>query len=62
MGLDYVVVTSVDRDDLDDQGAGHFAECIPRQIRAKNPNTLVEVLIPDFSGDPKDTNCHRRTT
>ena len=52
MELDYVVVTSVDRDDLDDQGAGHFAECI-RQIRIKNPNTLVEVLIPDFSGDPE---------
>ena len=50
MELDYVVVTSVDRDDLADQGAGHFAECI-RQIRLKNPSTLVEVLIPDFSGD-----------
>lgn len=47
--LDYVVVTSVDRDDLEDQGAGHFAACI-REIRARNPRTLVEVLIPDFSG------------
>jgi lipoyl synthase len=52
MELDYVVVTSVDRDDLPDQGAGHFAECI-RQIRDKNPNTLVEVLVPDFSGSPE---------
>ena len=50
MELDYVVLTSVDRDDLPDQGASHFAECI-RQIRKENPNTLVEVLIPDFCGD-----------
>jgi len=49
MGLDYVVVTSVDRDDLPDQGAGHFAECI-REIRRQSPRTMVEVLIPDFSG------------
>ena len=51
MGLDYVVLTSVDRDDLPDQGAGHFAACI-REIRAAAPNTLVEVLIPDFRGQP----------
>lgn len=50
MGLDYVVVTSVDRDDLDDQGAGHFAECI-REIRRQSPRTMVEVLIPDFRGN-----------
>ena len=49
MGLDYVVVTSVNRDDLDDQGAGHFAACI-REIRAASPDTMVEVLIPDFRG------------
>lgn len=49
MQLDYVVVTSVNRDDLDDQGAAHFAACI-REIRARNPRTLVEVLIPDFRG------------
>jgi len=49
MGLDYVVVTSVNRDDLDDQGAGHFASCI-REIRAASPQTMVEVLIPDFQG------------
>ena len=47
--LDYVVVTSVDRDDLPDQGSGHFASCI-REIRAAAPKTLVEVLIPDFRG------------
>jgi lipoic acid synthetase len=49
MGLDYIVVTSVDRDDLPDQGSNHFAECI-RAIKRKNPNILVEVLIPDFQG------------
>ena len=49
MGLDYVVVTSVNRDDLEDQGANHFAECI-RAIRANSPQTLIEVLIPDFQG------------
>ena len=47
--LDYVVVTSVDRDELPDQGSGHFASCI-REIRAAAPKTLVEVLIPDFRG------------
>jgi lipoyl synthase len=50
MQLDYVVVTSVDRDDLDDQGSNHFAACI-NEIRKYNPKTLVEVLIPDFRGD-----------
>lgn len=50
MGLDYVVVTSVDRDDLPDQGAGHFAACIAA-IRQASPRTMVEVLIPDFRGD-----------
>ena len=49
-GLKYVVVTSVDRDDLPDQGAGHFAECI-REIKKQRPETIVEVLIPDFRGD-----------
>lgn len=51
IGLDYVVLTSVDRDDLDDQGAGHFAQTI-REIKARQPGTLVEVLIPDFQGEP----------
>jgi lipoic acid synthetase len=49
MALTYVVVTSVDRDDLKDSGAGHFAECI-RYMRELNPNTTVEVLVPDFRG------------
>ena len=49
LGLRYVVITSVDRDDLLDGGAGHFADCI-RETRALNPNTRVEVLVPDFRG------------
>ena len=49
MKLKYVVVTSVDRDDLKDSGAGHFAECIT-ELRSHNPNTRVEVLVPDFRG------------
>jgi lipoyl synthase len=51
MGLDYVVLTSVNRDDLPDQGAGHFAETI-RRTRLACPELLVEVLIPDFQGRP----------
>jgi len=47
--LDYVVITSVDRDDLELQGADHYADCI-REIKAASPGTLVEVLIPDFQG------------
>jgi lipoic acid synthetase len=49
MGLRYVVVTSVDRDDLRDGGAGHFAACIDK-IRAYNPGIKVEILVPDFRG------------
>jgi lipoic acid synthetase len=49
MGLRYVVVTSVDRDDLRDGGAGHFGACI-RAIRAAAPRVRVEVLVPDFRG------------
>jgi lipoyl synthase len=49
MGLDHVVVTSVDRDDLADRGAGHFAATV-RAIRAKSPGASVEVLTPDFLG------------
>ena len=52
IGLDYVVLTSVDRDDLPDQGAAHFAETI-REIKRRDPEVLVEVLIPDFQGDPE---------
>ena len=50
MSLDYVVVTSVTRDDLDDGGAGTFAETI-RALRLRQPGIRVEVLIPDFRGD-----------
>ena len=49
MKLNYVVVTSVDRDDLKDSGAGHFATCI-RAVRQSNPKTRLEVLVPDFRG------------
>ncbi|BEV71320.1 MULTISPECIES: lipoyl synthase [unclassified Paludibacterium] len=49
MRLRYVVVTSVDRDDLRDGGAEHFAECI-REVRRLSPDTQIEVLVPDFRG------------
>jgi lipoic acid synthetase len=49
MGLEHVVVTSVDRDDLDDRGAGHFAATI-RTLKRKAPQVSVEVLTPDFVG------------
>lgn len=48
--LSYIVITSVDRDDLKDYGAGHFATCI-KEIKKENPEVLIEVLIPDFKGD-----------
>ncbi len=51
LGLAHIVITSVDRDDLDDGGAGHFAETI-RQIRSQAPKTTVEVLTPDFLRKP----------
>ena len=47
--LKYVVITSVDRDDLRDGGAGHFADCI-KAIRELSPSTQIEVLVPDFRG------------
>jgi len=47
--LAYVVITSVDRDDLKDGGAGHFAACIAA-VRARSPRTRIEVLVPDFRG------------
>lgn len=50
MGLDYVVLTSVDRDDLPDQGAGHFARTI-EVIKKNDPELIVEVLTPDFRGN-----------
>ncbi len=49
MQLKYVVVTSVDRDDLRDGGAGHFAACIS-EIRKQSPNITIEILVPDFRG------------
>src|SRR3546814_20667559 len=49
MGLKYVVVTSVDRDDLRDCGAGHFVDCITA-IREFSPGTKIELLTPDFRG------------
>ena len=48
--LKYVVVTSVDRDDLPDQGAGHFKECI-EEVKKDHPNLITELLIPDFRGN-----------
>lgn len=50
MGLNYVVLTSVNRDDLSDGGAAHYAACV-RAVREQNPDTAVEALTPDFLGD-----------
>eukprot|EP00268_Persea_americana_P016478 TRINITY_DN17815_c2_g3_i1.p1 TRINITY_DN17815_c2_g3~~TRINITY_DN17815_c2_g3_i1.p1 ORF type:complete len:384 (-),score=74.49 TRINITY_DN17815_c2_g3_i1:364-1515(-) len=50
-GLDYVVITSVDRDDLLDQGSGHFAETV-QKLKTLKPKMLIEALVPDFRGDP----------
>ena len=72
MKLRYVVVTSVDRDDLRDGGAGHFADCI-RSIRATSPGTKIEILTPDFrcrlykalailAADPPDVMNHNLET
>ncbi len=52
MSLKYIVITSVDRDDLDDYGAGHFANIV-RAVKENHPDTKVEVLIPDFHGIPE---------
>ena len=49
MKLKYVVITSVDRDDLRDGGAQHFADCI-RAVRTASPATVIEILVPDFRG------------
>lgn len=59
MGLSYVVLTSVNRDELPDGGAGHLADCL-RAIKEASPDTLLEMLIPDFLGDEKAlrTICH----
>ena len=72
MKLKYVVITSVDRDDLRDGGAGHFSACI-RAIRAASPTTTIEILVPDFRGrldialdilaaDPPDVMNHNLET
>ena len=53
LSLEYLVVTSVNRDDLPDGGAGHFASAI-RALRRRSPKTKVEVLIPDFQGVRRD--------
>lgn len=50
MALRYIVLTSVDRDDLPDGGAAHYAACV-RAIKAVNPTTAIEALTPDFNGD-----------
>ena len=50
LGLRYVVITSVDRDDLADKGSAHFASCV-RAVKARSPGTKVEVLIPDYKGE-----------
>ncbi len=49
MALKYVVITSVDRDDLRDGGAGHYRDCI-RAVRESSPHTRIEILVPDFRG------------
>ena len=49
LGLAYVVITSVDRDDLRDGGAAHFSACI-RAVRERSPETRIEILVPDFRG------------
>ena len=72
LGLRYVVITSVDRDDLRDGGAAHFADCI-RAVRRASPATRIEVLVPDFRGradialdilcaDPPDVMNHNLET
>jgi lipoic acid synthetase len=53
LGLEYVVLTSVDRDDLPDGGAGHYAACV-RAIKARCPGIKVEALTPDFRGSAAD--------
>ena len=50
MALRYIVLTSVDRDDLEDGGAGHYAACV-RAIKSNTPQVVVEALTPDFDGD-----------
>ena len=55
--LAYVVITSVDRDDLKDGGARHFADCI-RAVRARSPQTKIEILVPDFRKRVNEASKH----
>jgi lipoic acid synthetase len=55
MDLDYLVLTSVDRDDVADEGSGHFARTV-QLLKQKRPELIVEVLTPDFSGNPEFVN------
>ncbi len=55
LSLNYIVITSVTRDDLPDGGSGHFANTV-KTIRSRNPNARIEVLIPDFKGNPDSLN------
>lgn len=50
LNLEYIVLTSVDRDELPDQGAGHFAACV-REVKKQLPHVILELLTPDFRGD-----------
>ena len=52
-GLNYVVITSVTRDDLPDGGSGHIARCVRaiKEIKKRNPELVIEALVPDFGGD-----------
>jgi lipoic acid synthetase len=50
LDLEYIVVTSVDRDDLEDEGSGHFAQCVT-ELKSRQQDLLVEILIPDFKGN-----------
>jgi lipoic acid synthetase len=59
LGLAHVVITSVDRDDLEDGGAGHFVRCI-EAVRAESPQTTVEVLTPDFLRKEGAVDCVAR--
>lgn len=58
--LKYIVVTSVTRDDLPDGGAGHIAECV-KELKAKNPKLIVEILVPDFSADRRSVGIVARS-
>lgn len=60
IGLKYAMITSVDRDDLDDGGAEHWAETV-QEVRRLSPKTMIELLIPDFQGDLDDVDTVLRS-